>query len=148
MLPKLLLLRYRTDHGVDVVNQSTLPTLGYAVVAAISSKWWGDGGLGTEPPTGCRGRAPGQGVRVNQNVGGTCHPAPPRIAAAGMQPSGRGESYRATTVYQTEVPIPPTSMKREIRCELCQITLATYHETAYLGQVYLFMRQSQQSTMA
>jgi len=30
-------------------------------VAAISSEWWGDGGLGAEPPVGSRGRSPGQG---------------------------------------------------------------------------------------
>jgi len=31
--------------------------------------------------SGVLGRAPGQGVRVNQNVGGTCPPVPPIIAA-------------------------------------------------------------------
>jgi len=67
-------------------------------VAAISSEWWGDKGLGVEPPAGSRGRAPGQGVMgrsppeaekkltftfasPNQNVGGTCPPVPPIIAA-------------------------------------------------------------------
>jgi len=45
-------------------------------VAAISSECWGDGGLGAKPPTGSRRRAPGQGVRVNQNVGGVS-PRPP-----------------------------------------------------------------------
>jgi len=53
-------------------------------VAATSSEWWGDGGLEAEPPAASRGRAPGQGVREaspNQNVGGTCPPVPPIIAA-------------------------------------------------------------------
>jgi len=35
----------------------------------------GDGGLGAEPPAGSRGRAPGEGVRINQNVGGRVPPS-------------------------------------------------------------------------
>jgi len=31
-------------------------------VAAISSEWWGDRGLGAESPAGSRGKVPGQGV--------------------------------------------------------------------------------------
>jgi len=45
-------------------------------VAAISSEWWGDGGLGAEPPAEPRGRALVRGSGLTKMLGGRV-PRPP-----------------------------------------------------------------------
>jgi len=61
-------------YEVTVVHGAGKGKVMWSAVAAISSEWWGYGGLEAEPPAGSRGRTPGQGVREASHQPKCCLP--------------------------------------------------------------------------